>query len=218
MSRKTTVTWKVPEHASTDHSPRTDTHTEQYVYSNTFEDSANEPVYTDTFVDAYTDTFIDDSYSDTFINDGTMTIKTDITDNRTCYHTARPGRGEHTVSFADSDTSIGEATYLETGRNVSLTDVLETVLEVDSDLSRSQDLNTVVSDTHPPTSYTDTFESVERTELDSQEEYDTSQDTLSYQSSGYSRSRSKRGRSFYTDEDDSTLDHSFIAPDYNGKS
>lgn len=215
-NKKSTVTWQVSDTDSTEDSynsetGRAESPAEQYVYSNTFEDSTNEPVYTDTFVD--------DSYSNTFISE--TASRSAVKEPRgSLFSGSRSKRSGQTVSFEDSETSIQEATFLETAKNV--TECLETVLEVDSDLSRTQDLDTMVSDTLPPNSYTDTFESSERTKVDSHYEDDFTEATessqISYTSSYASDSKSKTRKTFYSDDDDSLLDRSFIAPDFDGKS
>jgi len=207
--RKSVVTWKDEDDGSQE---------SDVDYSNTFEASVTEPIYTDTFLDA--------SYSKTLTNEKAETASKSYTfrhgkgikENR--FHNSKFKTSENTVSFEDSERSIQDATHLETAKNE--TEVLETVLEVDSDLSQTQDMTTMISDTQTPDSYTAVFESTEFTETDSSYADDQTQRSSSslssYTESFRSDSRTKARSTIFTDDDDSLLDRSFIAPDYDGKS
>lgn len=215
-SKKQMVTWKdVESDSKNSETSFVETTAREFVYSNTFEESAHEPIYTDTFVEDSNSY----SYSNTFINEPS-TVASKHENREGLFSASKINNNEHTVSFGDSETSIQEATHLETTRNV--TEMLETVLEVDSDLSRTQDFDTMISETNPLFSYTDTFESSERTKLDSHYEDDFTEETATLASSRsdtYSTmSGTKTRKTFFSEDDYSLLDRSFIAPDYNGKS
>lgn len=173
---------------------------DRYIYSDTFEDQSALQV--------------GDSYSDTFVNTANASDKNGCTttDIRTV------------ISLRTSE--IQEASNLETAR----TEMLETVIEVESDVSYSEgiagtlktytevdttrDISHDFSDTRPTDShtYSDTFESSEKSKIESQS-YVTP-DSSSYRSS-YTESSSTYAHS---QGDESLLDRSYIAPDYDGKS
>lgn len=194
------------------------------------EDSASDRyVYSDTFVDEkstiqnYSDTFISESYSDTFIT-GTShpsIVKSEVLRGNDDSETDNI---RTVISFKTSfdESEIQDATYLETAQ----TGVLETVMEVDSDLTSTGITETFktsyddktssydFSESQPPYSYTDTFESSERTRAESQ--FDVTPD-YSSQRSADTNSYNSKTYSGYSSEDDSLLDRSYIAPDYDGK-
>jgi len=220
FTKKTTVTWRLqPTSERQLESP-----SDNYDYSNTFEPDSNEYEYSDTFIGC-------DSYSDTFMSASSNSFeksRSSVKANSSAFNSKSKQQGsavfkkvkkEHSVSFEDTDISIQEATLLETAKNV--TDALETVLEVDSQTDNFEDSTfggEDISDTHPPDTYTDTFDSEDKTRADSQ--YDATQASETQGSSGTHPSKSyeySSAASTYSEED-SLLDHSFIAPDRNCKS
>ncbi|XP_052792539.1 uncharacterized protein LOC128226617 isoform X2 [Mya arenaria] len=232
-TRKSSVTWKIPSIHRSQISPRThrkdvETPSDLYEYSNTFEESSHEGQ------PDYSNTFVEDSYSDTFISGSSQSLSKSHSESRkgnyshgssltgqikhysNAFSSGIKPKKDYSVSFEDSDTSIQEVTHLETAKNV--TDVLETVHEVESrteDFEHSTDSDQEISDTHPPETYTDTFESDERTMADTP--YDTTE-TSDVQKTSYSETYFQSLVESTYSEEDSLLDHSFIAPDRNCKS
>lgn len=223
FSRKGVVKWNIPQSEPNSNSSKTqkltanldDSVSEKYVYSDKFEDQ--------TFQQTYSDTFTSDSYSDTFMDGSSQTANGSDKNGSTDIKTV--------ISLRTSvDASeIQEATNLETAR----TEMLETVIEVESDNSYTEGqsgtlktthdtditkdhsreyLNTRTSDSHI---YSDTFESSEKTKAESH--YDDTRESQSGRSD-YSDSFSTRTYTEYSDEDEGLLDRSYIAPDYDGKS
>ncbi|XP_053400451.1 uncharacterized protein LOC123556592 [Mercenaria mercenaria] len=224
-NRKVSVKWNIPQNMKDRHSYRpvqtvpvhNDSVSEKYLYSENFEDLSEQQTYSDTFVS--------DSYSDTFVNGSSHTgngsDKSSATDIKTII----------SLRTSVDASEVQDASYLETAK----TEMLETVIEVDSDASCSEgmsethktgnELDTIKElsreflDTHTSDShiYSDTFESSERTKAESQ--YDETEGH-SYRSEQSKNSDSYSTRTYtdYSEEDESLLDRSYIAPDYDGKS
>lgn len=181
-SKRSNVTWKIPvkRNAKEDNSQK-DNHSVTYEQASFAQDNS------------YSETFMSDSYSDTFVS-SSMTCsrngsgetehgkqfssKSKLFSNN--FLNAKT-KSEQSVSVEES--SIQEATQLETARNV--TDALETVQEMSSRTddfesftgksSRTDEFESFtgndISETHPPsntftsyTDYSDTFESEEQTQ------------------------------------------------------
>lgn len=221
-SKKSSVNWNIQQSKKTLESPTTQkTHrnhdesvSDRYIYSDTFEDQSVFQIYSDTFVS--------DSYSDTFVNRSSNTANG--SDKNGCTTDIRTVISLRTSAEA---SEVQEASNLETAG----TELLETVIEVELDSSYSEritgtlktstevdttkDISHDFSDTRPTDShtYSDTFESSERTKLDSQ--YNVTSDSISDRSS---YSESSRTYTDYSQGDESLLDRSYIAPDYDGKS
>lgn len=220
-NKKGTVKWNIPKSKTESQissskrsvTGQNDSVSEKYVYSDDFEDQ--------TLQLTYSDTFVSDSYSDSFMNGSSHTAdgsdKNTSTDIRTAI----------SLKTSVDGSEIQEATNLETAR----TEMLETVIEVESDHSYTAELSGTLKtahdttrdlsrdrlDTHTSDShiYSDTFESSERTKAESH--YDESRDLRSDRSM-YTASYSSKTYSDYSKEDESLLDRSYIAPDYDGKS
>ena len=220
-SKKVSVKWNIPDKKKAEDKSSTlpnklsiheDSISGRYQYSDNFEDVSDHQTYSDTFVN--------DPYSDTFVTEASKVVnESDRNSSTTDIKTF--------ISFKTSfdGSEIQDASYLETAK----TEMLETVIEVDSDLSRSDThltgheidtikefskeyLDTYTSDSHL---YSDTFESSERTKAESQ--YDESESTHSEQTVNTDTYSSKT-YTYYSEEDESLLDRSYIAPDYDGKS
>ncbi|KAL4230820.1 hypothetical protein ACF0H5_011194 [Mactra antiquata] len=207
-ARKVTIKWNIPQ-SSTDE----DSTSDKNVYSDTFVEDKSTCQYN-------SDTFLSESYSDTFVNE---TLKTSFSKEQNKDDSSTENI-RTAISFRTSfdESEIQDATFLETAQ----TGALETVMEVDSDLSStgvtdtfrtSYEEDTLSNDPSKslaPDSYSDTFESSERTKLDSQ--YQATHEMVSARSTD-TKSYDSKSYTDYSSDDDSLLDRSYIAPDYDGK-
>ncbi|KAH3839971.1 uncharacterized protein LOC127879151 [Dreissena polymorpha] len=213
-SKRSTVTWKIPAKSNA----KDDIYQKDRI-----------SVTREIQEHSYSDTFMSDSYSDTFVsssmtrsqngnseteNGKPLSSKSKLFSSNFLY-----AKTKHEQSISVEESSIQEATHLETARNV--TDALETVQEISY---RTEDFEsftgTDISDTHPPSNtftsytntfeseYTDTFESEERTNADSKVELSDESEIKPSISNSY-RTR--------CEDDENLLDQSYIAPGFNGK-
>lgn len=188
-TKKSSVKWNIP--GAEKQSAQVDFPSEK-LYSDSFEeDSQQLPA-------EYSDTFLSNSYSDTFAkssSNGTAINKTSTLIN--------------TVLSVKTQSEIPDVTNLET----AVTEGMETVLEVDYDdsftgdslITTKQDRTLDITESALPDSYSDTFER-------------TKAELSKLTPSEFSESHSASTYTEYSFDDDSLLDHSYIAPDFNGKS
>ena len=160
MAKKGSVKWNIPEVSEPRKSPRTprsarsvgDSVSERYAYTDTFEEPSHSHVYTDTFLSES-----QDSYSDTFVNGSTgkSNSRNGQSDIQTVISSAISRGDTHISELIDTAFSATEAieTVIEVG-----TEAIDTVIDTAID--------TLYSETHPPETYTNTFDTYDHTEDD----------------------------------------------------
>lgn len=227
MAKKGSVKWNIPEVSDTKRSPRTprsarsigDSVSERYVYTDTFEEPSQSHVYTDTFVSDS-----QESYSDTFINGSGISKSTSgngQSDIKTVISAVSKGdTSEHTDSAVTATGAIDTVVEVDTHATEAIdtvievdthfTEAIDTVIEVDTHATEAIDtaVDSTYSDTHPPETYTYTFDTGDYTDRDdysqtgseksvtraySDEHTSDGSQRTSY--SSYTRDRSKTGSS-----------------------
>lgn len=214
MAKKGSVKWNIPEVLERRKSPRTprsarsvgDSVSERYAYTDTFEEPSHSHLYTDTFLSES-----QDSYSDSFVNGSTgkSSSRNGQSDIQTVISTA-VSRGDTHIDTAFSATEA-IVTVIEVGTEAIDTAVSETAID------------TLYSETHPPETYTDTFDTYEHTEDDYSQTESGRSLTKSYtegsqRSYSYSKTDRFSGSTSFGEKSTSpryTEDESYTEDDYS---